>query len=66
MAFVQPKKRDKGDGEGDGNADSHSDGSEYEEFVPKRLMFYPDNKFKNQWDMVITFVLLYTCVLTPA
>jgi len=66
MAFVPPKKKEKADGDGDANWDSHSDESEYEEFVPKRFMFYPDNKFKNHWDMLITFVLLYTCVVTPA
>jgi len=28
-------------------------------------MFYPDSAFKSAWDLVITFVLIFTSLVTP-
>lgn len=28
-------------------------------------MIYPNNALKNNWDMIITMVLIFTCMVTP-
>ena len=32
----------------------------------KACLFYPNNCFKDNWDTLITLILLFTCVVTPA
>ena len=32
----------------------------------KRCMCYPSNKYLGRWDLFMTFVLILTCVITPA
>jgi len=29
-------------------------------------MFAPDNTYKSNWDTLITFILIFTCLVTPA
>ena len=31
----------------------------------KACLIYPENKYKGIWDLFMTFVLLFTCILTP-
>ena len=31
----------------------------------KKLMFYPEDKYKGYWDLFMTLVLLVTCINTP-
>ena len=31
----------------------------------KKFMIYPDDEFKNNWDMFVSAVLILTCVVTP-
>ena len=28
-------------------------------------MIYPNNSFKNNWDMILTVILVFTCLVTP-
>lgn len=30
-----------------------------------RFMFYPDDPFKDMWDMLIALILIFTCLVTP-
>ena len=32
----------------------------------KKGILYPEDKFKSYWDIFITFVLIFTCILIPA
>ena len=32
----------------------------------KSFMVYPEDQQKNNWDLFITIILIYTCVSTPA
>jgi hypothetical protein len=31
----------------------------------KRLMIYPEDRFKQHWDMLITLTIIITCVYVP-
>lgn len=31
----------------------------------KKCMIYPNNALKSNWDMVVTMVLIFTCMVTP-
>ena len=28
-------------------------------------MFYPEDEFKNNWDLFVTLILIFTCLVTP-
>ena len=32
----------------------------------KQFMLYPEDNFKSYWDFLITNVLIFTCIVTPA
>lgn len=31
----------------------------------KKCLIYPDNDWKQKWDIIMTFVLIATCAITP-
>jgi len=31
----------------------------------KKFIFYPENVFKNIWDVFMTFVLIFSCIIIP-
>ena len=36
-----------------------------EQVVREKKLFYPDDKYKEFWDLFMTVILLITCVITP-
>lgn len=28
-------------------------------------MFYPEDRFKNIWDLIVSIILIFTCIVTP-
>ena len=61
------------------NFNKRSDGlGDYDDDIPKQIkrkkrrrenrkacMLYPEDDFKNNWDLFITMILILTCIVTP-